>query len=443
MFKNSLVLSIALFLFICFAALPKTFIVSNTNKSAKDTNPGTIKFPLLTIQKGINLARAGDTVLVMPGIYSENLVMKRSGNEHRGCIVLKSYKRYSAIIDGSNTKNDKLIYWHGNSDGGKNKDYIKFDGFDIRNAKRWAFWIQGDYNILENLRIHDTGKTAVQLITGSHNRFINNEIYNTGWNGISWEANNGGSGIRTDSNLVEQNFIHNLKYHVAINGFPNEDGGNSVEYGGKGNMILNNVIKDCLEGIYLRYEKNFLIAGNLLNHINKDGIFLHYDKSDKSAYLGNGKIINNTIANIGYNGISNSNVKDVQIINNIFYNYGDSVNSHKYYSFAVYWYPITYSDGNIMNANLYFNNNCNPNLVYLYNGDMTLKELKEIGFENKGMQINPEFTNPADGNYTLKANSPAIGAGINTKELSETKDINLILRPQGKNIDIGAFEFKK
>jgi parallel beta-helix repeat protein len=439
--KNSFALSITLFFSICLSAFPKTFVVSNTNKLAKDTNPGTMKFPFLTIQKGINMAQAGDTVLVLPGIYSENLVIKRSGNEQAGCIVLKSYKQYSAVIDGSNIQNDKLIYWHGNSDGGKNKDYIKLDGFEIRNAKKWAFWIQGDYNILENLRIHDTGKTAVQLITGSHNKFINNEIYNTGWNGISWEANNGGSGIRTDSNLVEHNFIHNLKYHVAINGFPNEDGGNSVEYGGNGNMIMNNVIKDCLEGIYLRYERNFLIAGNLLDHINKDGIFLHYDSSDRSAYLGNGKIINNTIANIGYNGISNANVKNVEIINNIFYNYGDSVNSHKYYSFAIYWYPITYSDGNIMNANIYFNNNGNPNLVYLYYGNKTLKELEVFGFENKGMQTNPEFTNPVSGDYTLKASSPAIGGGINIKELNGMKDINLILRSQGRNIDIGAFEF--
>jgi parallel beta-helix repeat protein len=433
-------LTIALTLLWAAAIYPKTIVVDNKNKLAKDSNPGTSELPLLTIQKGINLAQAGDTVLVMPGIYSEHLVIKRSGNQKSGYIVLKSVKKFAAVIDGSNIPYDKLIYWHGDSDGGTNKNFIIFDGFEVTNAKKWAFWIQGDCNVLENSKIHETGGTAVELVTGSHNKFINNEIYNTGWNGISWEANNSGSGIRTDSNLVQGNFIHNLKYHVAVNGFPNEGAGNALEFGGQGNMIFSNIIKDCLEGIYLRYEKGFVIAGNLLTNINKDGIFLHFDDSYKGPYEAKGMIVNNTIANTGYNGIANSNAMNLQIINNIFYDYGDSIKTHLFYAFAIYWYAKTYSDSNYMNANLYYNDKGNQNLVYLYDGSKTLSELRELGYEKRGLQTNPEFVNAGDGDYSLKASSPAVDAGMNLNFMDGLKDINSAIRPQGKSIDIGAYE---
>ncbi|MGA8264681.1 MAG: right-handed parallel beta-helix repeat-containing protein [Ignavibacteriaceae bacterium] len=441
MYKNFVVLIVIIISFVTFFAFPKTYKIDKNNSSASDANTGTIELPLKTIQKGIDLALAGDTVLVMPGLYNENLIIKRSGNVESGYIVIKSFKKYAAVIDGSNISKNKLIYWHGKSDGGKNKDYIIFDGFEVLNARSWAFWIQGDYNIFENLKVHETGKTAVQLITGSHNKFINNEIFNTGWNGISWEANNGGSEIRTDSNLVEGNYIHDLKYHVAVNGFPDEVGGKSFKYGGIGNIILNNVISHCLEGIYLRYEKNFLIEGNLIENINKDGIFLHYDESDKDSYVANGKIINNTITHTGYNGISNSNAQDIIIANNVFYNIGDSLKTHPYYCFNIYWYPITSSSSNIMNANLYYSNNGNHNLVYLYDSKKSLSELRPLGFEKNGMQINPKFVDAVRGNYALQANSPAIDAGIKINDLGEMKDINSVSRPQGKSIDIGAFEF--
>lgn len=441
--KKYIDLTLALVLFGALNVSSKTFIVDKNNTSASDRNPGTMELPLKTIQEGINVAQAGDTVLVMPGLYNENLIIKRSGDAESGCIVLKSYRKIAAIIDGRNIPKDKLINWHGTSDSGTNKNYIIFDGFEVVNAKRWAFWIQGDHNIFKNLKIHETGKTAVQLITGSHNKFINNEIYNTGWNGISWEANNGGSGIRADSNLIEGNYIHNLKYHVAVNGFPNEAGGESYKYGGVGNVIMNNVISHCLEGIYLRYEKEFLILGNLIAEINKDGIFFHYNKSEKGSYLANGKIINNTIAYTGYNGIANSNAQNVIIENNIFYNIGDSLKSHPYYTFDIYWYPITSSNGNVMNANLYYSNNGNRNLVYLYDVKKSLSELKTLGFEKEGIQADPEFVNVAGGNYTLRSNSPAIDAGIVISGIGEIEDIKSIKRPQGKGIDIGAYEFMK
>ena len=145
--KKYIDLTITFVLLVAFNISSKTFIVNKNNTSASDTNPGTMELPFKTIQEGINVAEAGDTVLVMPGLYTENLVIRRSGNAESGYIVLKSYKKLATIIDGSNIPKDKLIYWHGTSDGGINKNYIIFDGFEIENARRWAFWIQGAHGL--------------------------------------------------------------------------------------------------------------------------------------------------------------------------------------------------------------------------------------------------------------------------------------------------------
>ena len=94
-----------------------------------------------------------------------------------------------------------------------------------------------------------------------------------------------------------------------------------------------------------------------------------------------------------------------------------------------------------MNANLYYSNNGNHNLVYLYDEKKNFSELRALGFENRGIQADPRFVNADKGDYTLQSNSPAIDAGISIDSIGETKDINSIKRSQGKSIDMGAFEF--
>lgn len=61
---------IAFLLFLSAQALGSTYYVATTGN---DTNPGTFASPFKTVQKGVDEAVAGDTVMIASGTYSENV----------------------------------------------------------------------------------------------------------------------------------------------------------------------------------------------------------------------------------------------------------------------------------------------------------------------------------------------------------------------------------
>ena len=339
------------------------------------------------------------------------------------------------VIDGTG-KSTTLIYWHGTSDGGSQKNYIAFFGFEIRNATKWVIWMQGDYNIIKICKIYNSGSTAIQIITGSHNIIINNEIYNTGWNAISWESNNGNSGIRTNYNIIEHNYIHDIPNHAAINGFPNEGAGNWNKYGGIGNVVRFNRVQVCFEVFYFRYEKEMEIYGNILwNIFGFQGIHFHVTSGDNSSnYNSNSKIYNNVIANCAQNDIFNTNAKNLEIKNNIFYNntVGNSFHDIEFKS-------ITNSPGNILNYNLYYGQTSSQKQIDLYGNTYTIPEIQTIGIELNGLFADPLFTDISNHNYSVLENSSARDAGLNLNEPFNI-DIDGLARPQGPAFDIGAHE---
>jgi hypothetical protein len=61
------------------SALAATYVVDQRAPNAADTNPGTREAPFKTIGEACEIARAGDTVLIRPGIYRESLIPRNSG----------------------------------------------------------------------------------------------------------------------------------------------------------------------------------------------------------------------------------------------------------------------------------------------------------------------------------------------------------------------------
>ncbi len=100
-FSAKPIVTIIILLLIAFSNWIKaeTYYVNNSDTLAKDTNPGTLKLPWLTIHKANRTVTAGDTVIVMAGVYHDWIAPSDSGdNDH--WIVYKSEPEHQAILDG-------------------------------------------------------------------------------------------------------------------------------------------------------------------------------------------------------------------------------------------------------------------------------------------------------------------------------------------------------
>ncbi|RYI28314.1 DUF1565 domain-containing protein [Bacillus infantis] len=128
-------------LILVFLAIGMFIIETETGTSPKkvlyvspdgsDKNSGSKQKPLKTIQKAVDSAEPGTVVYVREGIYKEQVVIRESGSKNAP-IMIKSYKKEKAVLDGTSLKangdNQGLISIH-------NKSYITIDGFEVRNYK--------------------------------------------------------------------------------------------------------------------------------------------------------------------------------------------------------------------------------------------------------------------------------------------------------------------
>ncbi|MCP4709850.1 MAG: DUF1565 domain-containing protein [Planctomycetes bacterium] len=111
--------------FISIPAEATTFYVSPAGSNAQ---PGTEILPWQTVQHAVDNVTAGDTILILDGVYQEKVVISVSGNSTDGHITLQNYPEHTPIIDGS-----------GQPDNGGgliamlDQSYLKIIGFTLRN----------------------------------------------------------------------------------------------------------------------------------------------------------------------------------------------------------------------------------------------------------------------------------------------------------------------
>jgi len=89
-----------------FFYCPVAFVYSNTyyvntkHRRASDSNDGSYSRPWKTISKGVLKLNAGDTLLVMNGVYEEQIVVKASGTSQRPIYIIAAPSK-NVIIKGS------------------------------------------------------------------------------------------------------------------------------------------------------------------------------------------------------------------------------------------------------------------------------------------------------------------------------------------------------
>ena len=115
--------AVGIFLFFALTSVENTKAEGGSTLYVKttgnDSNPGTESQPFLTIQAAVDVADAGDTVLVYPGTYKETVATKKNGTESQR-IIIKAFNRATetsdssmwSTVDGENIRSTAFIINH-------------------------------------------------------------------------------------------------------------------------------------------------------------------------------------------------------------------------------------------------------------------------------------------------------------------------------------------
>jgi len=300
------------------------YVSTNGNDS---TAIGTFSSPYKSINKALEAANPGDTVILRGGTYSEGINVRiRKPN-----ITIKSKKGEWAVIDlttyNAGADEDSGVYFDVDSSGGKLKHVeVKGGFYAVCMETKWDWGDPADRVgasdiIIEDCVLHDSRYDTVKVKPNCNNVTIRyNEIYNSG------QAFNGNTPNGEDN----------------AEGIDNVNGNNMV--------VQNNYIHDiCSNAIYAKGgAADALIENNRIERAYGGGILVGFDTSPEyfnltvnPLYYENirGIVRNNLIIGTGWEGIGLYASKDAQVYNNTLVNV---VNGGLYHS-AVY-FGLSYQD---------------------------------------------------------------------------------------------------
>ena len=101
-----------------------TFYVATTGSNS---NSGTSSSPFLTIQKAVDVASNGDTILVNPGTYSSNVSVNKSLN------IFATGSYLDTVLESSNPNSPIFTIFEQNFDQ-NNFINVTIKGFKFRNS---------------------------------------------------------------------------------------------------------------------------------------------------------------------------------------------------------------------------------------------------------------------------------------------------------------------
>ncbi len=270
--------------------------------------------PWKTIQHAVNMAKAGDTVMVRGGTYPERVVFKNSGNAKDGYITFRNYPGEKPVI----TRNDRTI---SDTVVGYGVSYIKFIGFHIYKPNRGGliFYGPGEHIIIKNNEIsesnanipeskrlgHALNVTARKNKPMSYITIENNHVHH------NHTGNPNKAGAYNEALTV----LGNVKYFKIINNEINNNdfigldvighqrGSFSVFGMNKYGLIANNKIyengvrKVWASALYVDGAENLIVENNLVYDNHGLGITISQETTESTTdYV----IVRN---NIGWNNV--------------------------------------------------------------------------------------------------------------------------------------------
>ncbi len=416
--------------------------------SGNDANPGTAASPFKSIQKAIESAAAGSTIVVKAGTYRERLIIRDLID-----LEIKSQTGERPVLNGQDFNSGYLIEITASQN-------ISFSGFEVRDFKgadlECVIIKKSSSNVtISNNIFHNIGTTAsngnahIILARGNENvpiRNVNisgNEIYDcdTGWSeSVTMESNVDGfkieynkihdvTNIAIDAAGFYDNDVtaagmnqarngriaHNLIYQIYS---PNASCAGIYVDGGRDIVIERNTVHHSMFGIEVGCEnpfdetnptiraivRNITVRDNFIYDNSKLGIGVGGYDGERTGQVINTKIYNNTLFN-NRNEIEIGYSDNIEISKNIVYSLGDN-------------YLITHNTTNKATnihlfANVYFagtgQGKFKFNNMYAYN---LVDWQQNSGQDLDSIFSDPLFKDTAKRQLSLKAGSPATGKGV-------------------------------
>ena len=181
-----------------------TYYMSPTGS---DTNAGSQAAPVKTFTKAQSLLKPGDTLMLLPGTYTEKFTVTKSGTA-TAPITITTDPANRAIIDGQNVRS--LLITIPATTG-----YVNVRNLEVKNSNGIGTIFTGNNLIVDGLIIHDTQGHGLQ-VDGKTIAITNNTVYlsnlaykartaTSGW-GSGIKCRVGGQDITIADNMVYNNY---------------------------------------------------------------------------------------------------------------------------------------------------------------------------------------------------------------------------------------------
>jgi parallel beta-helix repeat protein len=355
-----------------------------------------------TIQSAINAAGTGDTVMVAPGTYFENInfsgksitlaseqgpqVTIIDGGQLAPVVTFASGEGPQSVLSGLTLQHGRALFASGYNGGGVN----------IQNASP---------TITGNIITHnDAGGSGGGISSSFGSPIIKGNTITNNSQIQGWSGGNGGGiyiGGASSAQVIGNTISNNSEAQGSGGGIALFAAGTPTL---RNNTISNNSAYSQGGGIWMVNQSDALIVQNLITGNSAPsggGIYLSVPSGARGAYVisntvsGNASTQGSAIYAVGFHA-------QAELIDNILVSAAGP---------STLYCDTTYSPNPPI---------VKSNDVFAISGTAYTGSCAGLGTSNGNISADPKFQSPAAGDYHLTAGSPAIDAGISDPAIATT-----------------------